>query len=156
MIEIGSEAPDFSLVRRVGAAPVSLSDYRGEKPVVILFFPLAFSNVCTNELCTVAEDFASWSMLDAEVIAISVDSPFVNARFAQETGALFPVLSDFNREATDAYGVRNDDYFGLEGIANRSAFVVDRKGRIVYAWTSEDSSVLPPFEEIKQVLYALR
>lgn len=151
----GSEAPDFTLLRKVGEPPVSLSDYRGKKPVVLLFFPLAFSGVCTAELCQVVEDRSMWNEVGAEVLGISVDSSYVNNRFAQETGADFPVLSDFNREATDAYGVRNDDFFGMKGVADRSAFVVDRDGVVAYAWKTDDPDVLPPFDEIRRVVAGL-
>lgn len=154
-VTVGSKAPDFTLVHRVGEDPVSLSDYLGTQPVVILFFPLAFSGVCTAELCQVVEDRGIWDDLGVEVLGISVDSPYVNQRFADATGADFPVLSDFNLEAAEAYGVRNDDFFGMKGVANRSAFVVDREGLVAYAWTSEDSDLLPPFEEIRAAVAAL-
>lgn len=154
-VVIGSEAPDFTLTRRIGEAPVSLSDYRGQKPVVVLFFPLAFSGVCTAELCRVAEDRSVWNELGVQVLGISVDSPFVNARFAEETGADFPVLSDFNRETAGAYGVLNNDFFGMKGVADRSAFVVDKAGQVVYAWTSDDADVLPPFDEIRTAVSGL-
>lgn len=148
----GDAAPGFALPLKPGEAPLRLDDYRGEKPVVLLFFPLAFSETCTNEVRLVAEDYRSWRDLDAEVIGISVDSPFVNQKFAEETGAPFPILSDFNRTATDAYGVRDDDFYGLEGVSKRAAFVVDRQGEIAYAWCSDDASVLPPFDEIRRAV----
>lgn len=154
-LDVGDQAPGFALPLKPGEAPLRLSDYVGERPVVLLFFPLAFSSVCTKEMRLVAEDYDRWKALDAEVIGISVDSPFVNQRFAQEVEAPFPILSDFNREATDAYGVRNPDFFGLEGVSNRSAFVVDREGKIRYAWMSEDASVLPDLEEIRHTVEAL-
>jgi len=144
----GDDAPDFELPRAPGEPPVRLSDHRG-RPVVLLFFPLAFSSVCTEEVCTMAERYDRYLELGAEVIGISVDSPFVPRSFAEECGADFPILSDFNREAVDAYGIRNDDFFGLEGVADRSAFVVDGDGTIVYAWSSEDASLLPDFEAIR-------
>jgi len=148
----GDKAPDFALPLEPGEAPLRLDDYRGEKPVVILFFPLAFSGACTREMRLVAEDYGRWRELNAEVLGISVDSPFVNSKFAEETDAPFPILSDFNRTATDAYGVRDDDFYGLEGVSKRSAFVVDRAGEIAYAWCSDDASVLPPFDEIEEAV----
>ena len=154
-ISVGDTAPDFELVHRIGEPSVRLSKYRGEKPVVLLFFPLAFSSVCTDELCAVADDYSAWTDLNAEVIGVSVDSPFVNQRFAKECGAEFPVLSDFNTEASTAYGVRNDDFFGMKGVANRSAFVVDAEGTVRYAWVSEDAGILPDFDEIKGVVGSL-
>lgn len=148
---VGAAAPDFVLPRKIGEAPFRLSAHRG-RPVVVLFFPLAFSSVCTEEMCTVAEDYNAWSKLDAVVVGISVDSAFVNHRFAEATGAPFPILSDFNKDTIRAYGVLNDDYFGMRGVANRSVFVVDPEGVIRYVWTDEDSSVLPDFAAVRKSL----
>lgn len=151
-LPVGSEAPEFELPLKPGEAPLRLEDYRGEKVVVLLFFPLAFSSVCTDEMCSVAEDYGRWKEMDAEVIGISVDSPFANQKFAEECGATFPIVSDFNREAARAYDVLNEDYYGLEGVAYRSAFVVARDGTIVYAWETEDAGVVPDFEEILEAV----
>lgn len=151
-IPVGSRAPAFELPLKPGEAPLRLEDYRGEKVVVLLFFPLAFSSVCTDEMCSVAEDYGRWKEMDAEVIGISVDSPFANQKFAEECGATFPIVSDFNREAVRAYDVLNEDYYGLEGVAYRSAFVVARDGTIVYAWETEDAGVMPDFEEILEAV----
>ena len=103
-----------------------------------------------------AETFERWESSGANVLGISVDSPFVNARFAEETRVSFPLLSDFNREVCTAYGVRNDDFFGMKGVADRSAFVVDREGVVVYSWTTDDADVMPPFEEILEAVRAAR
>lgn len=148
--EIGDPAPDFALPLKPGEAPLRLSDYRGQRKVVLLFFPLAFSSTCTEEMCAVAESYGRWTELDAEVVGISVDSPFVNRRFAEECACPFPVVSDFNREASEAYGVLYRDYHGLRGVSKRAAFVVDREGRVAYAWVSDDASRLPPFAEIRE------
>ena len=156
MLEVGTRAPDFTLTRTIGQDPVRLSAYEGERPVVLLFFPLAFSGVCTDEICRVADGFSEWQTLDAEVIGISVDSAFVNTRFAQETGATFPLLSDFNKEVSTAYGVLNDDFFGMRGVSDRSAFVVDTEGVIRFAWTTADADVLPPFDDIKRAIADLK
>ena len=156
MLSVGTEAPDFSLTRRVREAPVRLSDFRGERTVVLLFFPLAFSGVCTAEMCQVAEDYSRWTGLNAEILGISIDSPWVNAKFAEETGAAFPILSDFNKDVSTAYGVLYEDFFGMKGVSKRSAFVVDRDGIIRYAWMEEDSSIMPPFDEIAEAVAALR
>ncbi len=120
--------------------------------MVVFFFPLAFSGVCTKEMCTVADEWDRWEALDAVVVAISVDSPFTNHRFAQETGAPFPILSDFNRDVSTAYGVRNDDYFGMRGVADRSAFVIDSDGVILHAWKEEEDGTLPDFDLLREVL----
>ena len=153
-LRVGDQAPDFSLPPAPGPDLVTLSSYRGEKNVVLLFFPLAFSSVCTDEMCRVAEDYGRWQELDAEVIGLSADSPFVTAKFAEETGAGFPIVSDFNKEAMTAYDVMYEDYWGLRGVAKRAAFVVDRAGVIRYAWVGDDSD-LPDFETIREVVSGL-
>jgi peroxiredoxin len=150
----GSDAPDFELPFRPRAAPVRLADYRGKRPVVLLFFPVAFSAVCTDEMCTVADNYARWEALEAQVLGISVDSPYANSQFAEQCGASFPILSDFNREVIRAYGVLNPDFHGLKDVAYRSAFVIDRQGKVAFSWSSEDSSVMPPFEEIHAAVEA--
>lgn len=154
-LEAGNSAPDFSLLRAVGEDPVTLSEHRGE-PVVLMFVPLAFSSVCTKEFCHVAENWEVWGSLGARVYGISVDSPFANRKWGEEMGAPFPILSDFNRTAAEAYGVLREELAGLRGIAHRSVFVVDRDGRISYRWVSEDPQVLPPFREIVEAVRTLR
>ncbi|HSG46190.1 MAG TPA: redoxin domain-containing protein [Longimicrobiales bacterium] len=154
-MSVGDQAPDFSLPFEPSPERVTLSAFRGEKNVVLLFFPLAFSSVCTDEVCRMAEDYSRWTGLDAEVLAVSVDSPFVAQRFARETGAPFPVLSDFNKEAVRAWDVMYEDYFGLRGVAKRAAFVVDREGVVRYAWVTEDSGELPDFGAIQEAVRAL-
>ncbi len=146
-VPVGAPAPDFALAPGPGPDRVTLSDLRGET-VVLLFFPLAFSGVCTEELCRVAEDWSAWEGLSARVLGVSIDSPFVTRRFAEETGVPFPLLSDFNKEAASAYGVLYEEWFGMRGVAKRSAFVVDSAGVVRYAWVTEDADVLPPFHEI--------
>ena len=153
-IRVGTQAPDFSLTDGFGQDPVTLSAHRG-KPVVLMFVPLAFSGVCTQELCHVGEHWGRWGSLGAAVYAISVDSPFSNQRWRKEMEAPFPILSDFNKTAAAAYGVLQDDFFGLRGVAKRSVFVLDGDGRVRYAWVSEDPGVLPPFEEVAGAVEAL-
>jgi peroxiredoxin len=154
-LRVGDRAPDFSLPPAPGPDLVTLSSFRGEKNVVVLFFPLAFSSVCTDEMCLVAEQESAWAALDAQVIGISVDSPFVVRRFAEETNADFPIVSDFNKETMQAFDVMYDEYFGLRGVAKRSVFVIDREGVVRYVWVDEDSGVLPPFEEVRAALARL-
>lgn len=154
-LNVGDLAPDFSLPAAPGPDRVTLSSYRGEQNVVVLFFPLAFSSVCTDEMCRMAEDYGDLSELDAEVLGISVDSPFVTQKFAQETNADFPILSDFNKKAIYAYDVVYEEFFGLNGVAKRAAFVVDREGVIRYAWVSEDAGVEPDYDAIRKVLAGL-
>ena len=143
----GNDAPDFSLLRVLGEDPVTLSEHRGE-PVVLMFVPLAFSGTCTQELCHVGENWSVWGGLGARIYGISIDSPFVNRKWRDDMGVPFPILSDFNKTAASAYGVLEQDFFGLQGVAKRSVFVVDGAGAISFSWVSDDPGVLPPFDEI--------
>src|SRR5688572_11738038 len=129
-VKVGDQAPNATVFIRP-REPVKLHDYRGQ-PHVLLFFPLAFSGVCTQEVCAIAEDYSAYEKLGAKVIGISVDSPYVNQKFAESCNASFPIASDFNKEAIEAYGVVRGDLNGLKGVAERSAFVIDANGRITY------------------------
>jgi glutaredoxin-dependent peroxiredoxin len=151
-LKVGDRAPDATVFPKP-REPVQLSHYTG-KPVVLLFFPLAFSGVCTKEMCTVAEDYSAWTDLGAQVIGISVDSPWVNQKFAEACNATFPIVSDFNKEATAAYDVMRGDLGGLKGVSERAAFVIDRNGRIAYAWVGENPGIFPPLDEIKDAVRA--
>ena len=152
----GDAAPDVTLPSHSGER-VSLAGLWSRGPLVVLFFPLAFTSTCTEQLCTVGSDLASYRELRAQPVAISVDSPFTLARFRAECGADYPFLSDFNREASEAFGVVREGPLGpgLRGASDRAAFVVDRDGRVAYAWHSTNPSLLPPFEEIKDALKTL-
>ncbi len=152
----GDQAPDVTLPSHAGEM-VSLAALWREQPVVVLFFPLAFTSTCTEELCTVGGDLSSYRGLDAQPVAISVDSPFTLARFRTECGADYPFLSDFNREASEAFGVVRTAPLGpgLRNASDRAAFVIDRDGRVAYAWHSANPGLLPPFDEIKAALSGL-
>lgn len=150
----GDPAPAFALPEAPGKI-VDLAGRIGERPVVLLFFPLAFSSVCTAEMCAVRDDWSAWEDLDADILGISVDSPFVTRKFKEDNRLPFPVLSDFNREAARAYDVLYEDYFGLRGVAKRAVFVIDRDGRIAYRWVSEDSGVEPDYGEVKAAVERL-
>ena len=147
-------APPFTLTEGDARTTVSLSEHLGDGPVVLLFYPLAFSSTCTEEMCTVADDYAAYEELGATVLAISVDSPYVNAAFARDCGASFPFLSDFNREASRAYGVLRGSLGELEGVSERAAFVIDADGVITYTWVGENPGVFPPLAEIKAAVEA--
>lgn len=149
---LGTLAPDFELPLVPGEAPLRLSDYRGHKPVVIFFFPLAFSGTCTKEFRILRDDMDEWDALGAALIGISVDSPWANQLFAEQCQVPFPVLSDFNRDAVTAYGIRDDDFLGMKGVGKRSVFVVDRGGMVRYAWIAEDADLLPDFAALKQLV----
>lgn len=146
-IQVGNEAPDFSLLDVFGKDPVTLSGHSGQ-PLVLMFVPLAFSGTCTEELCHIGENWNQWGGLGAGVYAISIDSPFSNQQWRKEMDVPFPILSDFNKEAAKAFGVLQEDFFGLHGVAKRSVFVVDGDGRIAYTWVSDNPGVLPPFDEV--------
>lgn len=152
-IRKGDRAPTFQLPQGPGDV-VDMADHIGKDKVVLLFFPLAFSSVCTAELCRVTSDWIEWDALDARVFGISIDSPFVVKRFREEEGIGFPLLSDFNKTVCGEYGVLYDELVGLKGVAKRSAFVIDRGGVVVYDWVSEDSSVEPDYGEIKRAVEA--
>jgi peroxiredoxin len=154
-LTIGDTAPRFTLPAEPGEI-VDVGARMGERPVVLLFFPLAFSSVCTEELCTVRDSWDEWESLEADVFGISVDSPFVTRRFREELGLPFPLLSDFNHDVGSAYGVLYEDYFGLRGVARRAAFVVGTEGRIAYAWVGERDDVLPDFPAVRQAVRSIR
>ena len=151
----GDMAPRFALPAAPGEI-VDVGARMDRRPVVLLFFPLAFSSVCTEELCSVRDDWSEWAALEADVFGISVDSPFVTRRFREELGLPFPLLSDFNHDVGAAYGVLYEDYFGLRGVARRAAFVVGPDGRITYAWVSERDDVLPDFASVREAVRAAR
>ncbi len=153
-LKAGEKAPgDITLPSGAGEM-VSLGSLWKDGPAVLLFFPLAFTSTCTEEMCAVRDDFGSYTGLQANVAAISVDSPFVLKRFRDEMGAPYTFLSDFNREASTAFGVLRTSPLGpgLLNASDRAAFVVDRDGTIRYAWHETNPGLLPPFDEIKAAL----
>jgi glutaredoxin-dependent peroxiredoxin len=152
-VKSGAAAPDAT-VFIAPKQPVRLHDLI-DAPTLLLFFPLAFTSVCTKELCTVAEDFTSYSELGAKVYAISVDSPNVNAKFAAACNATYPFLSDFNREAATAFGVLRPELNGLRHVSERAAFIVDAQYVVRYAWVGEHPGVMPDFDAIRQALRTL-
>lgn len=152
-LEVGQQAPEFSLASTGDKENVSLTDYKG-KNVVLLFFPFAFSPVCTDELCGVSDGLSEFSRMGTDVLAVSVDSPFANAAFAKEENLGFPLLSDFNKEVAEKYGVLYN-LGDFKGVAKRSAFIIDKNGVIQYAWSSDDPQQVPDFDEIKNELAKL-
>lgn len=153
-IKTGSKAPDFTLQHKTaeGLSPVTLSDNFGKKNTVLLFFPFAFTSVCMSEMCSVRDTFQSFTSLNADVYGISVDSPFTLEQMAKGDNIQFPLLSDFNKEVTQAYDVLYEDLLGFKGVAKRSAFVISKDGTITYAWSSDDPKVVPDFEAIRQAI----
>lgn len=155
-LQPGDQAPNVTLVTHENhTAP--LDDLRGGKPAVMLFFPLAFTSTCTEELCTVRDDFRAYEELQSQVFAVSVDSPYTLKRYRAETGAPYTFLSDFHREAAEAFGVLRTAPLGpgLRNTSDRSAFVLDRDGTVAYSWHSPNPSLIPPFDEIKDALRQL-
>jgi glutaredoxin-dependent peroxiredoxin len=152
MIAVGQAAPNFSLYN-TEKQKVNLADYAG-KNVVVLFFPLAFTGVCTVELCTMRDSLAAFNNVNAEVVGISVDSLFTLDKFKQENNLNFPLLSDFNKEASKAYDSLYDVFpaFEMLGVSKRSAFVVNAEGNISYAEYCPTPGDQPNYAAIKEVL----
>lgn len=149
-LQPGQPAPQFTLTSSE-LKTVSLSDYKGKK-VILHFFPLAFTGVCTTQLCTMRDSFGYYDGLNAVILGISVDSPFTLAKFKEENNYQFQLLSDFNKEASTAYGAIYDTFFGMKGVAKRSAFVIDEEQQVIYAEVLEDAASLPDFEAIAAVV----
>jgi len=153
-IQVGQDAPDFELPVAGGKEKFKLSDYKGKQPVVLLFFPLAWTGVCTQQMCDTRDSLGSYNTLGAKVVGISVDSPFALDKFKQEQGLNFDLASDFNREASTAYGCLYEDLMGCKGVSKRAAFVIGKDGKIKYAQVNESAKNVPPQEEIKKALEA--
>lgn len=149
-LNINDTAPQFTLKDSDGN-DTSLQQFNG-KPVVVLFFPLAFTGVCTKELCSVRDNMSTYEKLNAQVLAISVDSFFTLSQFKKQQNLNFPLLSDFNKDVSKAYGAYYDEFFGMHGVSKRSAFVVDKDGMIRYAEVLDKASDLPDFDKIQSVI----
>lgn len=153
-ITIGQPAPDFKLVNDQ-REEVALSQFKG-KNVVLLFFPLAFTSVCTAELCSVRDGMKTYEELDAQVLGISVDAPPTLARFKDDQGLNFPLLSDFNKNVSQEYGAFYEQFaWGLKGVSKRAAFVIDQEGVIQYAEVLDNAGEQPNFEQIQGKLRSL-
>jgi len=154
-IQVGQQAPEFSLYN-TEKNKVSLSDLKG-KNVLLLFFPQSFTGVCTKELCSVRDDINRYNQANAVVLGISVDSIFTQIRFREDQNLNFQLLSDFNKEASAAYGALYDSWiFDMKGVSKRSAFIVDKEGKIAYAEVLENPGDLPNFDAINQTLSELQ
>jgi len=152
-INPGDKAPLFSLNDTSGKER-SLTDLQNitEESTLLLFFPLAFSGVCTNELCTVRDNMKFYNSLNANVIAISTDSFFTLREFKKANNLNFTLLSDYNKEVSEKYGAIYDDYFGMKGVSKRAAFIIDSDGIITYAEVLDDSGAQPDFKAIQNSL----
>jgi peroxiredoxin len=150
-LSVGDTAPKFELPITMDET-WKLSENLHDKNIVLLFFPLAFSPPCHEELCSIRDGFSEFTGLDGTVVAISIDSPFVLSKWKEELGLPFPLLSDFNKTVCKAYGAFHEELGPLKGVAKRSAFVIDKAGIIRYIWISDDPGKLPDVETIKDVL----
>jgi peroxiredoxin len=153
-IAVGSTAPDFTLKSKTadGLVDVSLSANAGAKATVLLFFPLAFTGVCTTEFCDVTAGLAQYSDLGANVIGISVDSPFAQEAWAKANDIKITLASDLNKEVTKAYDVVFPMLAGVGDTSARAAFVIGADGVVKYAEQTENPTVLPNFDAIKAAL----
>jgi len=152
-VDVGSKAPDFTLTNQ-DRQPVTLSGQRG-KPVVLAFFPAAFSSVCTKELCTFRDSMAKLGEAKAQVYGVSVDTFFTLKAFQDHEKLTFPLLSDFNKQVIRDYGVFNEDMIGLKGIAKRAVFVIDKDGVVRHREVLEDARNEPDYDKVFGALASL-
>lgn len=156
-LKIGDYAPDFTLFNQ-DAEPVTLSSYKG-KNIVLLFFPFANTSVCTKEMCTFRDDLKAYESLNAQIIGVSIDSPFALKMFKQLNNYTFPLLSDYDKQVISAYGtvgVFVPDKFNYQGVSKRSAFVLDKEGKIQYSEILDNPGNEPNYNAIKEVLEKLK
>jgi peroxiredoxin len=152
-VDVGSTAPDFTLTNQE-RQPMTLSSQRG-KPVVLAFFPAAFSSVCTKELCTFRDSIARLGKADAQVYGISVDTFFTLKAYHDSEKLSFPLLSDFNKQVIRDYGVFNEDMIGLKGIAKRAVFVIDKEGTVRHREVLDDARNEPNYDKVFEALASL-
>jgi peroxiredoxin len=157
-IPTGSKAPDFNLKSKQasGVVDVKLSNNFGKKNTVVLFFPLAFTGVCTAEMCDVTAGLSAYSGMNADVIAISVDSPFAQEAWAKQNKIGITLASDLNKTTAKAYGVLLDDLMGFGSASARAAFVIDKNGVVQYSEQTPTPKDLPNFDAIKAALAKLK
>jgi peroxiredoxin len=157
-IPVGSKAPDFSLKSRKGGAvtDVKLADHLGKKNTVVLFFPLAFTGVCTIEMCDVTAGLTAYQGLNAEVIGVSVDSPFAQEAWAAKEKIGITLASDLNKKTSKDYGVLLEDLGGFGSTSARAAFVIDKNGVVQYSEQTPTPKDLPNFNAIRETLGKLK
>ncbi len=154
-LNVGDKAPQFKLWNSE-KEEVSLFDYNG-KNVLVLFFPLAYTSVCTTELCETRDSMKKYESAGVDVIAISVDSLFVLAKYKADHELNFPLLSDFNKEISRIFGCLYGEYiFEMQGVSKRSSFLIDKEGIIRYAEVLENARELPNFAAIKEAISSLK
>ena len=157
-ISVGSKAPDFSLKSKTaaGLSDVKLSNNLGNKNTVLLFFPLAFTSVCTQEMCDLTAGLGAYTGLNADVIGVSVDSPFAQEAWAQKEKIGITLASDLNKKTAEAYGTLLPDLMGLGAVSARAAFVIDKAGVVQYSEQTPTPKELPNFNAIKETLAKLK
>lgn len=154
-LQVGSVAPAFKLPCKPGEE-VDVGASFGKEKVVVLFFPLAFSSVCTEEMCYFRDHWAEWGGLGCKVFGVSIDSPFVVDRFRSELGVPFPILSDFNKTVAASYDALHGDLMGLKGVTKRAVYVVGSDGKVAYAWEAEIPKTQIDFAAVKAAVEAAR
>src|SRR5436190_200836 len=162
-LAVGTKAPDFSLPTKTADGPkqIKLSDNLGKKNTLLLFFPMAFTGVCTTEMCEVSSGLNAYGDLNAAVYGISGDNPFAQEAWAQKEKISVPLLSDYEHDVARSYGVAYESFLpqinlGMAGVAKRSAFIIDKNGLIQYAESNDDAKQLPNFDKIKAKLAELK
>ncbi|MEP6713336.1 MAG: redoxin domain-containing protein [Ferruginibacter sp.] len=155
-IQLGQKAPDFTLYDSA-KNKIRLSDYAGKKNVLLLFFPLAFTSTCTQELCAVRDEIGKYDNEKTQVFGISVDSVFTLAKYAEEQKFNYPLLSDFNKNVSEAYETIYPSFTNMEmkGVSKRSAFIIDKEGKVQYAEVLEKATDIPDFKTIDLKLESL-
>ena len=154
VIEEGTNAPDFTLYSSE-KAKISLSDHQGRN-VLILFFPLAFTGVCTAELCEIRDNITQYNNLNTNILGISVDSIYTLAKYKEDQQLNFTLLSDFNKEVSTLYGSLYENFgFEMKGVGKRSAFLIDKQGIVQYAEVLENAQQVPDFKKITDKLSVL-
>lgn len=155
-LQIGQQAPDFTLYKAFNE-PLSLSEFREKQNVLLLFFPLAFTGGCIKQLCTARDNMSMYNNVNAQVIGVSVDSVATQNRFQEDQKLNFPLVSDFNKEVSTAYGCIYESFTAMDmkGVSKRSAFVIDKHGVIQYAEVLENAGDQPDFNAINDVLSRL-
>lgn len=161
-LSVGTQAPDFTVTTLGPNGPelFKLSDHIGTQNILLLFVPMAFTGVCTKELCSVSQGMNEYTQLNALVLGISGDNPFAQAEWAKKEGITIKLLSDYDHKITEAYGVAYDSFLPAKnlimgGVSKRSAFVIDKGGVIQYAESRDNPGDLPDFDAIKATLKSL-
>jgi peroxiredoxin len=153
-LAVGAKAPDFTLPNQ-DREPVTLSEQLKKGPVVLAFFPAAFSSVCTTEMCNFRDSSAELNKVNATVLGVSVDTFFALKAWGDSQSLTFPLLSDFNKDVIRKYGVVNPDMIGLKDISKRATFVIDRSGTVRHAEVLDDARNEPNYGKVKQTLASL-